>query len=25
VLNYVLSRGYLDEPDYQRWRVGSGP
>jgi thioredoxin-related protein len=24
VLNYVLSKGYLDEPDYQRWRISSG-
>jgi thioredoxin-related protein len=25
VLNYVLSKGYLDEPDYQRWRAGGTP
>jgi thioredoxin-related protein len=25
VLNYVLGKGYLDEPNYQRWRVGSDP
>jgi len=24
VLNYVNSRGYLTEPDFQRWRVTSG-
>jgi len=24
VLNYVLSKGYLDEPDYQQWRLTSG-
>lgn len=22
VINYITSRGYLDQPDYQRWRVG---
>lgn len=25
VLNYVLSKGYLTEPDYQRWRAGGTP
>jgi len=25
VLNYVLSKGYLDEPNYQRWRAGGAP
>jgi thioredoxin-related protein len=24
VINYITSRGYLNQPDYQRWRVGSG-
>jgi thioredoxin-related protein len=24
VINYITSRGYLYEPDYQRWRVTSG-
>jgi thioredoxin-related protein len=24
VLNYITSRGYIIEPDYQRWRVSSG-
>ncbi|MET0045678.1 MAG: thioredoxin fold domain-containing protein, partial [Candidatus Thiodiazotropha sp. 6PLUC3] len=23
VINYITSRGYLKQPDYQRWRVGS--
>ncbi|MES9863262.1 MAG: thioredoxin fold domain-containing protein [Candidatus Thiodiazotropha sp. LLP2] len=23
VINYITSRGYLNQPDYQRWRVGS--
>ena len=25
VLNYVLGKGYLDEPSYQRWRAGGTP
>ena len=24
VLNYVTTRGYLTEPNYQAWRVNSG-
>ena len=24
VINYITSRGYLSQPDYQRWRVNSG-
>ncbi len=24
VINYITSRGYLSEPNYQRWRVSSG-
>jgi thioredoxin-related protein len=24
VINYITSRGYLSQPDYQRWRVGGG-
>ncbi|MBT3025590.1 MAG: thioredoxin fold domain-containing protein [Candidatus Thiodiazotropha sp. (ex Ctena orbiculata)] len=24
VINYITSRGYIDEPNYQRWRVSGG-